>query len=115
MKNKILIYTSIIFFTLLSITAWFLYMNNKFYEFKIKDCTKDSIFFLPKNIDHPFKCKVILKGTIDGRALINEDTIEAGEVNKIIYYGDWYDEPFSIEYINLSVQNGELKLFYRFD
>ena len=104
--------TLISFLFLILLHYW--YSQIRFNKIEIKDCTKNTEFYLDKKIAHPDLCEVYIKGKIDGKAIINGDTIFPIYVNKLIYKGDWYDDPFLIKYQNIDVKIGKLDVMYKF-
>ena len=104
--------TLISFLFLILLYYW--YSQIRFNKIEIKDCTKNTEFYLDKKIAHPDLCEVYIKGEIDGTAVINGDTISPIYVNKLIYKGDWYDDPFLINYKNIDVKIGKLDVMYKF-
>jgi hypothetical protein len=103
-----------IFICLLLFIVYYWYVNIRFHRVAIQDCTKNEVFYLEKKIEHPALCEVYLKGEIDGKAIINGDTIFGKSVDKLICKGDSYDEPFRVEYQNINVKIGELYIVYKF-
>ena len=87
---------------------------NNFDSIKIEDCSRDQEFYLDKNKIHPYKCVVKLKGMIDDRAKVNDFIIGPGKVDTLLYNGDWYDNPFKIEYKALNSTRGEITILYKF-
>lgn len=97
-----------------------IYITFKVYDYyrfdsrPITNCTKDESFYLTKRVLHPDKVVVKLKGKLNGMAKINGQIIGPGLIDTLFYKGDSYDNPFRIEYKNLNVTKGELKLIYKF-
>ena len=52
-----------------AIVLLYIYNRIKFQDIRIKDCSKNSMFYLPKNVKHPYQLTAYLEGQIDGKGI----------------------------------------------
>ena len=64
---------------------------------------------LEKN-QYIYKAKVRLEGVVDGDFDFNGQKISSGKIDTTVYFGDWYQPQYSINYKSIDAQEGKLKV-----
>lgn len=61
-----------------------------------------------------YKLEVLAKGQLSDSVILNHTKLFPGRVDTIIYYGDWYQKDYVVNYKPKSEVNGNLKLEFTF-